>query len=200
MSAIVASPTEMPLITDIITEAFLSDPVWSWVFPNPQNMRAYWAMLIKSALRYPFVFHTNSYEAASVWIPPGESTFLPEDNKNFEQMLEKLCGDRASEVAAFLVNFDEARPTSEPHFYLALLGTATQHRGKGLGMSLLSETLKLMDERKMPVYLESSNSMNNLKYETLGFEPISSFHVPEDGTTVTGMWRSPRSRPVPPIV
>lgn len=195
MSAIVVSPAEMPLVTDVVTEAFLADPVWSWVFQNPQSMRAYWTMFIKSALRFPFVFRTQNYEAVSVWIPPGGTAFVPEDNENFEQILEQLCGERASEVAELLNSFDEAHPRSEPHYYLGLLGTATQHRGRSIGMSLLSQNLKLMDELKMPVYLESSNELNNSKYTALGFEPVSSFQVPGNGPIVTGMWRSPRPCP-----
>ncbi|NPT45741.1 GNAT family N-acetyltransferase [Paraburkholderia sp. 1N] len=193
MSAIVANPAEVSCVTDVVSDAFLSDPVWSWVFHDKRSMRAYWAMFIKSALRFPFVFRTRGYEAVSVWIPPEGTAFLPEDAQSFEQILEELCGERASEVAGFLDKFDEAHPRSEPHYYLGLLGTASQHRGQGIGMSLLGQNLKLMDELQMPAYLESSNELNNPKYAALGFESVSSFQVPGNGPIVTGMWRAPRS-------
>jgi ribosomal protein S18 acetylase RimI-like enzyme len=193
------SAGEITLVTDVVTEAFLADPVWSWVFKNPQDMRAYWTMFIKSALRYPYVFHTEKYEAVSVWIPPGGSSFLPDDDQNFERIMARLCGKRVSQVLGFLANFDKAHPRSEPHYYLGLLGTAAQHRGQGIGLSLLRHSLRLLDTLEMPAYLESSNSLNNSKYLALGFEVVSSFQVPENGPVVTGMWRNKLSHhPVEP--
>lgn len=193
MNAIVANAVELSLVTDVVSDAFLSDPVWSWVFDDKRSMRTYWEMFIKSALRFPFVFRTAGYESVSVWIPPEGTAFVPEDAQSFEQILERLCGERAAEVAQFLEKFDDAHPRSEPHYYLGLLGTATLHRGHGIGMALLGQNLKLLDELQMPAYLESSNELNNPRYAALGFEQVSSFQVPGNGPIVTGMWRSPRA-------
>jgi GNAT superfamily N-acetyltransferase len=38
----------------------------------------------------------------------------------------------------------------EPHYYLSLLGTRDEHRGRGLGMALLKENLARIDAERMP--------------------------------------------------
>ncbi len=36
-------------------------------------------------------------------------------------------------------------PRSEPRYYLTLLGTHPDHRGRGIGMGLLARNLELID-------------------------------------------------------
>jgi GNAT superfamily N-acetyltransferase len=76
-----------------------------------------------------------------------------------------------------------------PHFYLSLLGTDPAHRGKGLGMALLAENLALIDAEGMPAYLESSNPVNNRRYESVGFVAVGELSTPDDAHVVTTMWR-----------
>jgi GNAT superfamily N-acetyltransferase len=96
-----------------------------------------------------------------------------------------------------LRRFGASHPQHEPHYYLSLLGVADRHRGRGLGIALLRENLARIDAEGAAAYLESSNPDNDKRYKALGFQPIVSFTAPEDGPTVTGMWRDPRSRRTP---
>lgn len=97
----------------------------------------------------------------------------------------QLCIDGAE----LLRRFGEAHPRKEPHYYLSLLGTREEHRGRGLGMALLKEDLARIDAERMPAYLESSNPGNNHRYESVGFVPMAAFRAPGQGPLVTGMWR-----------
>ena len=72
------------------------------------------------------------------------------------------------------------------------------HRGRGIGMSLLADGLARIDTGGMPAFLESSNPANRPRYERLGFRPRGEFHLPEDGPVVTQMWREPQGVPEPP--
>jgi len=84
----------------------------------------------------------------------------------------------------------------EPHWYLGVLATHTAHRGHGIGMDLLRENLRMVDETGLPAYLESSNPVNDDRYRDVGFEPIGGFDLPDTeagpGPHVTTMWRDPR--------
>jgi GNAT superfamily N-acetyltransferase len=91
-----------------------------------------------------------------------------------------------------LDRFAAAHPHSEPHYYLSLLGTHPDHRGKGIGMQLLAHDLALIDDEHLPAYLESSNLANNQRYARVGFEPIGEFSYPGNGPVVTTMWRPAR--------
>jgi predicted GNAT family acetyltransferase len=79
-----------------------------------------------------------------------------------------------------------------PHYYLSLLGTHDDHRGKGTGMALLRENLARIDAEGAPAYLESTNPANLARYESVGFVRLGEFAAPEGGPTVTTMWRDPR--------
>ena len=106
--------------------------------------------------------------------------------------LGDLAGHRAAEVGELLDRFCQAHPKHEPHYYLSLLGTKDDHRGRGLGIALLEENLARIDGEHMPAYLESSNPNNNHRYEAVGFVSITSFEAPGGGPVVTGMWRASR--------
>ncbi len=83
-----------------------------------------------------------------------------------------------------------ARP-SEPHFYLTLLATHGDHRGRGLGMGLLRENLARLDDLGVPAYLESSNPANDKRYAGVGFIPRDTI-ILATGHPVTTMWRPAR--------
>jgi GNAT superfamily N-acetyltransferase len=126
----------------------------------------------------------------SVWIPPDGTELAPEEEAQLPDLLTELVGMRATEVTELLRRFGDAHPRQMPHYYLSLLATADEHRGRGLGIALLRENLARIDAEGSPAYLESSNPRNNPRYEALGFAPITSFHAPGGGPVVTGMWRA----------
>lgn len=90
-----------------------------------------------------------------------------------------------------LERFEAAHPEGPAHYYLSLRGTHPDQRGKGIGMALLTESLGRIDAEGMPSYLESSNSANDPRYEALGFARVGEFERPDQGATVSIMWRDP---------
>jgi GNAT superfamily N-acetyltransferase len=107
---------------------------------------------------------TDGFETVSVWIPPSGTELSANGEQRLPGLLRVLVGSRASEVAELLRRFDQAHPRNEPHYYLSLLGTRDEHRGRGLGMALLKQNLARIDAERMPAYLESSNPANNHRY------------------------------------
>ncbi len=189
IAVVAADLAEAERVLDVISSAFGADPTWSWAFPDLSARRRFMRLFIHGALRFPCVFRTASFESVAVWIPPGENEFSDEQQPGIPDLLAELVGTRAVDVAELLRRFGEAHPQKEPHYYLSLLGIHQEHRGRGLGMALLKENLTRVDAQRMPAYLESTNPVNNQRYQSLGFKPISSFQAPRNGPTVTGMWR-----------
>jgi GNAT superfamily N-acetyltransferase len=190
-----ATTADLDAATETITTSFHLDPIWSWAFPDPdrrpEQYRVFWRLLIGGVLRYDWVRVTDGCESVAVWIPPG-GTELPEgDEEKVEPLLTDLLGEHAPAVMELLARFEEAQPRAEPHYYLSLLGTHDDHRGKGIGMALLEENLALIDAEHMPAYLESTNPVNLGRYGRVGFVPIGEFSAP-DGPTATTMWRAAR--------
>lgn len=192
MQVRVATEHDLDGATATLTAAFESDPLWSWAFPERDGLEAWWRFYIGSALRYPWVWIAEDYAAASVWIPPGGVELTEDEEASIEPMLADLLGSRAAEVTELLERFDATHPAGRPHYYLSLLGTHPDHRGKGLGMALLADNLARIDAAEMPAYLESSNSANDSRYENHGFVRVGEFTRPDEGATVSAMWRDAR--------
>jgi GNAT superfamily N-acetyltransferase len=189
MKVRIATEADLDGIAATLTMAFESDPLWGWAFPEPKGLEAWWRLLVASALRYPWTWVADDYAAVAVWIPPGGAELTVEEEARIEPLLDELLGARAAEVLELLERFEASHPKDRPHYYLSLLATHPDHRGKGLGMSLLADNLARIDAESMPAYLESSNAANDPRYERQGFSRVGSFTRPDEQATVSTMWR-----------
>ncbi len=189
----IAVPADLDRVVATLWAAFGNDPLWTWAFPGARKLDVWWRFLVGNALRHRGIWVAGDFEAVSVWISPGEKELTEAQQARVQPLLEELLGSRAKEVVELLERFEESHPRDvPPHYYLSLLGTHTDHRGRGIGMSLLTEHLARIDEQQMPAYLESSNPVNEARYESVGFERIGSFETPDGSRTVARMWRDPR--------
>ena len=196
----VAGPADVEAVTSVISQAFHDDPAWSWAFPDPERRAEqyarWWRLLVQGAVRFPWTWIAGELDAVATWLPPGESELSPEQEDEVEPMLADLLGAAgAARVVEMLHRFEEARPAEPPHYYLSLLGTASASRGRGIGMALLADNLRRVDDVGAPAYLESTNPANLGRYESVGFRRFGDFSVgPPGSPVVTTMWREPRDR------
>ncbi|HEX3911329.1 MAG TPA: GNAT family N-acetyltransferase [Solirubrobacteraceae bacterium] len=178
-------------MTATLWAAFAEDPLWSWAFPEGAKLEVWWRFLVQSALRYPWVWVAGDHQAVTVWIPPNGHELTEAEEQRVVPLIEELLGPRAPAVIELIERFDESHPKDVPHYYLSLFGTHPAHRGHGVGMRLLAESLARIDHESMPAYLESSNPANDRRYERVGFKPVGSFSTPDGSQKVTTMWREP---------
>lgn len=190
MEVRVATEGDVDSITATLVAAFESDPLWSWAFPG-RGLDSLWRLLVSSAMRYSLVRFAGDYTAAAVWIPPGGRELTATEEASLGPMLEGEVGSRAAEVLELFERMEHAHPDGPPHYHLSLLGTHPDHRGKGLGMSLLGDSLDKIDSEGMPASLESSNPDNDARYERLGFARVGEFERPDGRLTCSTMWREP---------
>jgi GNAT superfamily N-acetyltransferase len=189
VEARVATENDLDGVAATLTDAFELDPIWGWAFPQRDGLEAWWRFFVNSALRYQWVWTVDEHAAAAVWIPPGGVELTEEEEASIEPLLNDLIGERATEVLELLERFDSSHPDGEPHYYLSLLGTHPDHRGKGLGMALLADNLARIDAEGAAAFLESSNAANDPRYERHGFTRIGHFTRPDEQVTVSTMWR-----------
>jgi GNAT superfamily N-acetyltransferase len=160
-------------IVATLVGAFDADPLWSWAFPDdekrPAQYEAFFGLFVESAIPNGWVWTTDQAAAVAVWTPPGKSELSDEAKAKVEPFLTAELGPRAEPVLQVFESFESACPEDQDFYYLSLLGTNPDHRGRGLGMSLLAANLARIDAEGMPAYLES----------------------PDDEHTVTTMWREP---------
>lgn len=204
-SALHTEPSDRPALAvdaaemaGVLTGAFFDDPVWGPAFPEvsrrSEQARAYWEFVVTEALRFPDSLVAEGPDGAitalAVWFPPGAAEIRDESTAAYDALVRGLIGDPAAD-ALFEASrrFGEARP-SAPHAYLTLLAVAPAARGHGAGMALLERALRRFDADRVPTYLESSNPVNDRKYERLGYRPHGAVSL-EGGQVVQTYWRDP---------
>jgi GNAT superfamily N-acetyltransferase len=187
-----ATTADLDAVVRTATSAFLDDPVWSWVFPDPSSrprfLESSWRLYFGSSLRQGGLWMTPGAEAVTAWIPPGGTELAPEEAERMDALLTQARGDDVDLVRQLLDRFDSNHP-HEPHYYLSLFATDPAHRGKGIGMSLLARDLARIDAEGAAAYLESSNPRNDRRYQSAGFEPVGAFESPDGAVALTTMWR-----------
>ncbi len=79
-----------------------------------------------------------------------------------------------------------------PSWYLAVLGTDPDYRGRGVARHLLERTLERCDIEGLPAWLETTEEATARMYERFGFETIAAI---DPGLVLPGVWvmrREPR--------
>jgi ribosomal protein S18 acetylase RimI-like enzyme len=84
----------------------------------------------------------------------------------------------------------EALHPHEPHAHLAFLGVATAAQGRGVGSSILKQTLAPLDVSGTLGYLETTTERNVALYERHGFVVSGEIKLP--GLHLWTMTRAPR--------
>ena len=196
-------------IEQTITGAFATDPTWgALLLTDPSdpadlaNSARYWKLFVHTAQRYPWTFTLaasqdsapgSPFEAAAttVWYPPNSTELSESEEAAFPEFVADIIGEqKRDELMIVAERFAEAYPT-EPHYYLSLLATHPDYRGRGLGMQLLRENLAYFDSIGEPTYLESSNPANDERYKSVGYLPHGKIELPS-GLSLTTFWREPQ--------
>ncbi|MGH9021166.1 MAG: GNAT family N-acetyltransferase [Acidimicrobiales bacterium] len=187
---------DLDTVSRTIELAFVDDPLWSWALARrdgrTEHQRLFWRLFVEGALRYDATWVADEGAAASVWIPPGGTDLSSDQEEQLDALVVTHLGDRGDRFRELLSRFEDHHPRDEPHYYLSLLGTHPDARGRGVGMALLTLNLAVVDAEHAPAYLESSNPANDVRYRSVGFEPVGSYFAPDDGPEVTTMWRRAR--------
>jgi GNAT superfamily N-acetyltransferase len=191
-----ATGRDLETMAETLTLAFAGDPVWGgWAFPDRrranEQRRSLFRLWTESMLRYGAARVTDRCEAVAEWYPPGATANAEVDQERLVVLAHELLGEHAGLFLQGCELVEASHPQGRPHYYLSLLGTHDEHRGKGLGMALLREGLALFDAEKVPAYLESTNPVNTPRYERIGFAKIGAYALPGNGPTVEQMWREP---------
>jgi len=192
----IATEADHDAVVRTIVDAFRTDPLWSWMFPDPrlraEQHATIFGLYVESALPKQGVWMADDRASAvAVFTHPAEAELSEDAEARLEPFLRKTLGDHAPAALGTLERFEAAVPQERPFYYLSFLGTRTDSRGQGIGMGLLAELVAEADREGQPAYLESTNPDNNRRYERLGFKAQSRFTTPDDLHTVTTMWREP---------
>ena len=193
----IADLDDVETMTRTIALAFADDPVWGPAMGGAgttiDEKAMIWRLFVAGAVRYPWSSVVGDGAAVSVWLPPDGTELEEASAAELPVLLETLLEDAgAAEFGELTDRFDANHPHEVPHAYLSLLATHPDHRGAGLGMALLADDLRRLDALHLPAWLESTNPVNDRRYQSVGFEPVGSFRTVDEQRVITTMWRPAR--------
>ncbi len=185
--------------TTTLERAFSTDPMFTWIFPDPtrrsRSLRRLNRVPLEYGLRYGHVTQYDAGMAVAVWIPPGRtitvggmvrSGILTVPFRVGFRPFAKFMG--ANEIMERI----HKKYVPEPHWYLMIVGVDPELQGRGLGTALVKEGLARADQANCPCYLETSEERNLAFYERHGFVVVETATLGDGGPTGWAMRRDPR--------
>ncbi len=188
---------DLPALTAALARAFDDDPLVNWMAARDSRRarRVYDAMdlsLRDLSFRHGEVYTTDGIHGGALWAPPGEWKMGLLQQLLLTPKMTRITTWRRLPAVMGGINAVEKKHPPRPHFYLFVLGTDTEHQGKGVGTQLMAPVLDRCDREGIPAYLESSKERNVPLYERNGFKVTEVFQVPNGGPPLWLMWRDPR--------
>jgi GNAT superfamily N-acetyltransferase len=189
-------PADVPVLTEGLVRAFADDPVANFMFAGERRRQRGLHSFFTSQIRRQYlpgghVYTTEDLAGTAIWGAPDRHRNGLAELAQLLPTAPFLVSSRTVRALRLLFEVDGLHP-KEPHWYLATLGTAPEHQGRGVGTALLQPVLDLADEAGMPAYLESSKERNVPFYSRFGFDVVEELHSRPENPRMWRMWREPR--------
>ncbi|MER7827055.1 GNAT family N-acetyltransferase [Streptomyces sp. NPDC096097] len=192
-----ADRSDRDAVARLLDEAFRTDPVSSWVFPDPEHRAAvhgkFLGVFVDVALEEGRIDYAVDGSAAALWlrIPAGDPEAEAVEDDVPARM--RAVADPDNERCELVGRLTGAvHPTAEEHEYLLMIAVAPGRQGQGLGGELIAPVLERCDREGVPAYLEASSERSKGLYERLGWELTGEPVRLPDGPLMWPMWRKPR--------
>lgn len=191
-----AHPNEAGTVAMILAAAMVDDPVTTWILRGRCDRDRRLQILFEAVARWAMntpdhVVHIDGNgEGAALWHGVNRWIMPTRDVLRMSPATLRagFAGPRALRLNAAV---QKAHPR-EKHYYLEVLGTLPQRRGRGIGGALVRAVLDLCDAQGVGAYLENSNPRNEAFYARHGFRPMGALALPEGCPPLMPMWRDPR--------
>jgi len=177
-----ALDTELDTAAQVLAAAFDTYPWTRWVLPEDgyaQRLEEVQRLYLHHALAHGIVLVDERLRAAAAFLPPDAPAPAP----HVQERIAELHGARLTALA------DLSLPAPPPGSWtLETVGVHPDHRGVGLGTAVTAYGLAMLDRRRVPVALETSDERNVRLYRRLGFTVTATTTIP-DGPVVHSMHR-----------
>jgi GNAT superfamily N-acetyltransferase len=181
-------------LAHVLARSFFDDPLMMYLLPDDRTRLARIVHLYRAELwstrRRGRVLTTTDLGGAALWLPPKQWKIPTADVIRQTPWLVRAFG-RRMHVAQQVDKEIKAVHPSEPHWFLAILGTDPDRAGTGVGSALIRGITDRLDTTGECAYLESSKERNVPYYERFGFRVTGEVHL-TDGPTLWLMWRDPQ--------
>lgn len=190
-----AAADEVPNVAEAWADAFITDPVFTFLVPGGPRLQSRLGRLFVTEMRQYVlpdgaVWTNSEYAGAVAELPPG-TWEMPSSITGREALGWMRAFGRRLPRAIKVQRAMEERHLREPHFYVRTVGVRTALQGQGIGSALMRPTLERADSAGVAAYIEASTERSAALYERLGFVHLGMFELPEGGPPVWPMRRPP---------
>ena len=189
-----ATISDLPAVRKVVAEAFVSDPMMEWIFPDPMtrldSVGAWLGLFVEGYLLSGRVdvFRRDEIQAVAIWRMPENDLVLPKV-PSVSGLLASLVGrDRAVQIGASLNTIANLTP-AQPFAYLHILAVDVAHQRRGLGRRVVEPGLMAAGRSGLGAHLETTNPSNIPFYRSIGFEVSGHRRLGSDGPEVWALWR-----------
>lgn len=191
----VVTADDLDALGALLGRAYTDDPVWAWVYPQPDRRRRL-ARMFRSLVRVTrdrgaTVLTDQATRGAAIWQRSDDRSLGVLGNLRMGTAMI-ASGARIRRGQAVMRAIERRHP-HEPHWYLAVLGTDPAHQREGVGSALVRHVLDDHANISQPAYLETETETNVPFYQRHGFEVIDELDVPRGGPHLWLMWREPHT-------
>ena len=192
-----ASPDEAGVITDILAQGFMDDPISRWIFPDDVDRARlhpdFFSIFVTGVLHAGEIYVTEDYSGAALWLHSDPAVVEPpEEREQFRALFRSGLPEAAATRFLLLDTLmHDNHPGHAVHAYLPFIAVRPGSQRRGVGTALLTHTFTMLDAVRHPAYLEASSEHNRRLYRRLGFTPLGPTVAIPGGPAFYPMWRQP---------
>jgi GNAT superfamily N-acetyltransferase len=194
---VTATAADIPVLAEVIAEAFFDLPPSRWLVPDHARRRRIWPgyfrIYVEHAMASGTVHTTSGRDAVALWLPVGPGPAEPPEG--YAAALAAVAGPDLERFTAFDAALDQHHPTGFAHHHLAILAVRSDRQGQGTGTALLDAYHHRLDTQiRQPAYLEASSQRTRQVYQRRGYvlRPEGPIRLPNGGPLMWPMWREPQ--------
>lgn len=177
----------LPKLTDILSQAFYSDPYYVHIMPN-NNKRIsqikWWSkILLKYTLKNGSIYVSNDYTGIAMWLGSDKPMLDDVQLAMFGLILFPFKVGFKNFIRLLNISAQwekEHHKQNKRHFYLMMIGVEPSLQKKGIGSQLMLDILKKADNEKIDCFLETVTYNNVMFYKKHTFEIIGNEKFGED--------------------
>ncbi len=188
-----ATAAELPAVARLFGETFVEDPMLRWPYPSGATAHDFaelFAILLEAYRPLAVTWVADDLSGATVALPPAEARRFLAIEAPTRDLIRPLTDDGGTRYDMFW-DWLGGHVPDEQCWFLDIVAVDARSRGRGVGRSLIRNTLVLAHTDGLPVFLETANPANLPIYAHLGFQVVEQADAPGGGPTIWFMRADP---------
>lgn len=191
------SKTHIKPVCDMLSRTFQNDPVIRWQIPDVHKrlmkIHNYWELILRIGIKYGEVYGTSKdLEGIAIWYPPNIKISYWKYLKKGIFKFPMIFGIKSTKKITFVQAVKDSIRNilmKGSYWYLELIAVDPIHQGKGFGSMLLKPMIKLIDEKNLPIWLDTNVKKNLSLFNHFDFSILEEIIIPKTNLVIWFMVR-----------